>query len=384
MRAITYPDFSFDSDLSRAVIELERARANLGNGSTPPIVFFQLKELFQLLTSIMSARIEGNRTSLLDAVTGAIRERASSPGEHPNDGVAEILNIQKGINFIDAHVQSSPLNHLFVRELHRIVVSDLVREGDRTPGAYRIGVVTIGQSRHQPPFPSDVLAHMSTLLDFANEDVEPHKQLLQTAIVHHRFLWIHPFGNGNGRVARLLTYAMLVKQGFTTTTGYRALNPTAVFGADRHSYYDNLERADALTNDGIIAWCTYVLQGLNTDLGRLARLADGRFVLTELLLPAIGRLQDSGRLTSGEAAALRIVAEKTTVKAVDLEPAIPGSASTRSQAIRKLVERGLLTPTEEGRRTYRLVFAPSDLTVHIVRQLDHAGFLPTILRDDPI
>ena len=38
--------------------------------------------------------------------------------------------------------------------------------------------------------------------------------LIKVAIAHHRFVWIHPFGNGNGRVVRLLTYALLIKYGF--------------------------------------------------------------------------------------------------------------------------------------------------------------------------
>jgi Fic family protein len=379
MEEINYPRFDFDSELSRAVISLERARAELDYGSTPPVVFFQLKELFELLTSIMSARIEGNRTSLLDAVAGAMEGR--NPQSTPSEGVEEILKIQKAMAFVEEHASDGPLTHLFIRELHRMVVDGLRREGDRTPGAYRLGEVAIGQAEHRPPFPSDVLSDMTKLLDFANEEVEPHKQLLQSAIVHHRFLWIHPFGNGNGRVARLLTYAMLVRQGFISTTSYRAVNPTAVFGADRTGYYDNLARADRLDNDGIIAWCTYVLNGLNTDLERLRSLRDNAFVTDELLRPAINRLHDAGRITKRERNALRIVAGKSTVRAGDLEPAFPGAPASRSHAIRRLLDHGLLTYAD-GPRSYRLVFAPSDLTVHLIYQLDRVGFLPTILRDN--
>ena len=378
MKAINYPRFDFDSELSGAVITLERARAAVDQGSTPAVVFFQLKELSELLTSIMSARIEGNRTSLLDAVTGAIEGR--DPGSVPSDGVEEILNVQRGMIFVELHATDGPLTHHFVRELHRIVVNGLRREGDLTPGAYRLGEVSIGRSEHRPPFPTDVLSDMSQLLDFANEDVEPHKQLLQSAIAHHRFLWIHPFGNGNGRVARLLTYAMLVRQGFVSTTSYRAINPTAVFGADRNGYYDNLARADRLDDEGLIAWCTYVLQGLNSDIERLRSLRDGAFVTNRLIRPAIERLHDSGRLSSRERDALRIVADRSIVRAGDLEAAFPGSAATRSHAIRRLHDRGLLAHAD-GPRSYRLVFSPSDLTIHLIHQLDEAGLLPAILKD---
>lgn len=330
----------------------------------------------------MSARIEGNRTSILDAVTGAATSRQGDSPRPQNEGVREILNIQRAIAFIDANVGSSPVDHLFIRELHRIVVDGLSREGDRTPGAYRLGEVSIGQSAHHPPWPSDVPDYMAVLVAFIAQQQAPQNQLLQTAIVHHRFLWIHPFGNGNGRVARLLTYAMLVQQGISSSADYRAVNPTAVFGADRQAYYDNLQLADTLEDDGIVAWCTYVLRGLNSDLANLARLSDVEFVIHEILVPAVERLLAAGGLTLRESEALSIAAAQTTVKAADLEPAFPGSASSRSHSIRRLIERGLLVPVAVGGRSYRLAFAPNDLTVHLVRRLDLAGLLPTILKDD--
>jgi Fic family protein len=384
MQEIKYPEFAFDSDLTRAVIELERARADVNRGTTPPGFYFQLKDLFQLLTSIISARIEGNRTSILDAVVGDSNRRTSPDAGPFDEGVQEILNIQEAIDFIEEHVRTSPINHVFIRELHQLVVQGLSREGDRTPGAYRLGEVRIGQSAHQPPWPADVFDDMTELIEFIGQDVEPQMQLLQTAIVHHRFLWIHPFGNGNGRVSRLVTYAILVKQGFTSASDYRAVNPTAVFGSDRQGYYDNLRAADSLTNDGIVAWCTYVLAGLNADLKKLSRLRDADFVTKQILVPAIERLRVVGGLTAGEARALIIAANKTVIKAGDLSEALPGSPSTRSQAVRRILDRQLLTPLTESGRSYQLVFAPNDLTVHIVNRLDALGLLPRILHEDSI
>jgi len=384
MQEIKYPEFAFDSDLTRAVIELERARADLNRGSTPPEFYFQLKNLFQLLNSIMSARIEGNRTSILDAVVGDSSRRTSSSLRPLDEGLQEILNIQEAIDFIEEHIRTSPINHVFIRELHQLVVQGLSREGDRTPGAYRLGEVRIGQSVHQPPWPADVFDDMTELIEFIGRDVDPQMQLLQIAIAHHRFLWIHPFGNGNGRISRLVTYAMLVKQGFTSASDYRALNPTAVFGSDRQGYYDNLAAADSLTNDGTVAWCTYVLAGLNTDLKKLSRLSDGDFVTRQILVPAIERMRSAGGLTAGEARALAIAASKTVIKAGDLSEALPGSPATRSQAVRRILDRQLLKPLTEGGRTYQLVFAPNDLTVYIVNRLGALGLLPRILHEDPI
>ena len=52
---------------------------------------------------------------------------------------------------------------------------------------------------------------MQELIDFVNKEDTPKYDLLKIAIAHHRFVWIHPFENGNGRVVRLFTYALLLK-----------------------------------------------------------------------------------------------------------------------------------------------------------------------------
>lgn len=382
MQKLEFPEFSFSSPLAGTIVDLERLRGDLGSGTTHPTVFLQLKSLFQLMASIMSARIEGNRTSIVDAVEGA----AASPSDGQStaaEGVKEIIKLQDAAAFIDRVVeQGTPITHSLVRELHKIAVQGLEREGDRTPGAYRTTEVTISGSTHAPPSPIAVQGDMSELLDFVNRPVEKRLDLLKVAIAHHRFVWIHPFGNGNGRVCRLFTYAIMVSQGFTNNTEYRALNPTSVFGSDRSLYYRMLEDADSLEPEAVIRWCSYLLDGMLNDLKKLNQLSDREFVLERLLRPAIKRGVDSGAFSTHEAAALEIVASLTEVKASDLETAFPGSAQVRSQQIRKLVDRKLLQPVAEGKRTYRLVMAPGPLTTFIIRQLDELGFLPSILKDD--
>jgi hypothetical protein len=123
---------------------------------------------------------------------------------------------------------------------------------------------------------------------------------------------------------------------------------------------------------------------LNTDLKKLSRLSDGDFVTRQILVPAIERMRSAGGLTAGEARALAIAASKTVIKAGDLSEALPGSPATRSQAVRRILDRQLLKPLTEGGRTYQLVFAPNDLTVYIVNRLGALGLLPRILHEDPI
>jgi len=111
-----------------------------------------------------------------------------------------------------------------------------------------------------------VPGYMEELMGFINRDDAPKYALIKVALAHHRFGWIHPFSNGNGRVVRLMTYALLIKYGFNVKTGGRVLNPTAVFCNDRERYYAMLSCADKGMDESLDRWCTYVLQGILDEL----------------------------------------------------------------------------------------------------------------------
>jgi len=123
---------------------------------------------------------------------------------------------------------------------------------------------------------------------------------LKRAIAHHRFVWIHPCGNGNGRVVRLLTYAMLVKTGFNFNVG-RIINPTAVFCSNRNDYYNHLSEADTGTDAGILSWSEYVLKGLIEEIEKIDKLTDYDFLKKEILLPTISYSLDKKYITDIEA-----------------------------------------------------------------------------------
>lgn len=368
----TIPRLDFGSDLVATLFEIERLRADIGTGDTPYDTYVELHRLFDFVMSVVSARIEGNHTTVYEAI-----ERTDSQ----SDPQREITNIAAAVRFIDELDAHTPLTHALVRELHQRVVADLVREGDPTPGAYRDVEVGIVESDHRPPSWVTVHAEMSALLDFANEDRPLHEQMLQIAIAHHRFVWIHPFRNGNGRVSRLFTYAMLRKTVFATR-GYSALNPTAVFGNDRDSYISALEAADDLSDVGTIAWAEYFVTGIRDDIARLVDLQQHAFVIDQVVAPALDGLRRDGLVSSQEHDALRIALERGVIKSGDLEDVVPGSPSYRSRFIRGLREQHFLQQAEEGPRFYRLSLARGPIALRLIRRLDVLGYLPRMLADD--
>lgn len=378
MKKIDFPAVGVDSALMTSAFKLERLRGELAVGTTPPGVFFELHALFQFLSSVISARIEGNHTTLIDALAGA-----EAAHEHAaDDRMREILNVTRAMDWIDEVIDDQPLTHTFLRQLHEMTVADLTREGDRTPGQYRSVDVGIAGASHVPPAGYSVQADMNQLVEFINREVPPQFQLIHVALAHHRFVWIHPFTNGNGRVSRLLSYAMLAKHGFVSPVGMRAVNPTAVFGVAREQYYEKLAGADDLSDAGSIAWSEFFLDGLLRDLERAHKLQDFAFVRDRLITPALERFVASGRVTTRECQVLAAVFQRVEARAGDLAELLPGSASVRSQALRPLIERGLLVPQAPGGRIYHLAFTRNEFTPFVVNQLDSLGFLPPLLKDE--
>lgn len=376
---LALPNPSFDSPLVDVLTELEHLRRLELGGTTPAPIFFQLKSIFHMLESLGSARIEGNHTTLADYVESKLDDKPQAP----TDQLREMKNIEDAMEYIEAYFKTGDdINDLFIRQLHAIAVGDLEREGDETPGAYRKKNVQIAQSEHLPPESLLVQDYMNELIAFVNEKHAPKYDLIKVALAHHRFGWIHPFGNGNGRVVRLLTYTLLIKFGFNVKTGGRVLNPTAVFCNDRDQYYAMLSKADQGTAQGIEAWCVYVLQGILDELRKVDRLSDFNFLAKNIILPALKLAKERQWITTTEALILQIALVNGVAKAADFKEATKAlSDAQRTYQIKKMVERKLLIPIEEGARQYTIGFRNNYLMRGVVQALIEQGFVPASLNN---
>ncbi|HHL9083705.1 Fic family protein [Escherichia coli] len=366
---------SFDSPLVDALTELELLRHLRLETDVHPILFAQLKAVFHMLESLGSARIEGNHTTLADYVESKVDGTQSS-----TDQLKEINNIEAAMEYIDEFLSNGDeITEYFIRELHSLAVVGLQQEGDRTPGAYRQHNVSIAQSDHLPPDHIRVPDYMAELTAFINRADKPKYDLMKIALVHHRFGWIHPFGNGNGRTVRLLTYALLIKYGFNVQAGGRVLNPTAVFCNDRERYYAMLSLADKGTEQGLEEWCLYVLSGISSELKKVDQLTSHAFLSEKILYPAIDFSSERGLINPLELKVLKRSVELGTIKAGDLRAVLPDLKPTQvTYQLGKLIERGLLQPVKEGARTYTAKFSNSYLIRGVIKVLREEGFIPDL------
>ncbi|NLG06653.1 MAG: Fic family protein [Candidatus Pacebacteria bacterium] len=371
------PDF--DSKLTSLIIDLDYLRKREMQGTTPAPIFFQLKSLFHTLESIGSARIEGNHTTIAEFIENKIQKNKKLSDEK----IKEIENVEKALNFIDKTVRKNfRIDGEVIRHLHSIVVDGLssTGEGDKNAGEYRENDVRIAGSLHIPPPKSEVRYYMKELTAFINKEDEARYDLLKIALTHHRFVWIHPFGNGNGRTVRLLTYAQLVKAGFNVERAGRIINPTAIFCGDRNKYYDYLAAADFGTREGLLQWCEYVLTGLKEEIEKVDKLTNYSYLSENILLPAINFSLDRKVLNETEASILRIALKVNGgrgFQAKDVGGVFRGKHMSHvSRYIGRMKNSHLISPTTKNARKYLIDFQNNYLIRGVIKMLDNNNFLP--------
>lgn len=366
----------FDSELTSVLFDLERLRYQELQGTTPPWLFFDLKEIMHLLESIASARIEGNRTTLVGAANDVIENNQ----ETKDESIKELRNIRGGIEFIEKSLKNSvPISEGFIRELHKITVKDLKEDGSKTPGKYRTENVEISKSKHTPPDHSAIAGLMQELVDYINNPLDGKFDILKTAIAHHRFTAIHPFDNGNGRTARLLTYAMLASQHFIDDQGFRLLNPASIFCIDREEYFRQLGNADKATAAGVEKWSLYVAKGIQQEVERVSRLLDKDFAVAKLITPALKNARANKYISNDEYEILQIAMEKDIFQAQDIKHLFGTSASASVQASRVLAtmkKKKLIMNLPGYQKKYVMRFANNYLLRDVLDQMNENGLLP--------
>ena len=150
----------------------------------------------------------------------------------------------------DAVRRDEAITEVFIRNLHKILLKEPYLAEAKTPDGRRVKRwIIVGQYKTTPnnvetrtgetyyfTEPYLVKPEMSDLIDWYRlQEQNGEHPIVTAATFHYRFVRIHPFDYGNGRMARLLMNMILIKHGYTV-----ALIPLE----ERGQYLDHLERAD--------------------------------------------------------------------------------------------------------------------------------------------
>ncbi len=214
-----------------------RVQTMRAGGPLTPEVMRRVTKFFRIKNIYHSNAIEGNQLDLGE--TRQVVEQGLTLTGKPLKDQAEARNLSSAIDFLEELVEDTtiPISGRDLRQIHELVLRGIADHA----GAYRTIEVAIAGSQHDPPGPEKVQPEMDHFCDWlkgvsvpAEEELASARGLLVAAAAHTWLVTVHPFVDGNGRVARLLANLLLMR--------YRY--PIAIVSReDRYRYYDALEES---------------------------------------------------------------------------------------------------------------------------------------------
>ncbi|UCE66350.1 MAG: Fic family protein [Candidatus Zixiibacteriota bacterium] len=279
----THPWLLFQADLSnlapRTWIQLGECAAKCDQISSVPLrpaVKDELQLVYLAKGIQATTAIEGN--TLTEEEVRKIIEKKSQTPPSREYLEQEIENILKACNLIAQHIRDDlqvSISPQKIREYNLIVLENLSTPENVRPGEFRQHNVSVG--RYLAPNPGEVHLLVEKLCNWLNGDefkaVKGHHPIslaIIKAIIAHLYIsWIHPFGDGNGRTARLIEFKILAQSGVPLPAAHLLSNH---YNSTRTEYYNQLERtskAGGRVTDFVAYAVQGFLDGLNEQLGRI-------------------------------------------------------------------------------------------------------------------
>lgn len=215
---------------------------------------------------IESSKIEGTQATLSEVL---LYEASSSDGQTklspagPNR-IREVMNGLKATEYCIRQIESGRNVSLgLIKEANKLLLSG-VYDYRRPAWAFRdfqvfIGkTASIGEATFIPPAPREVPRLLSNLDDFVQNPPKRMSPLIHAAAVHYQFEAIHPFGDGNGRMGRLLTTLLLYEKKLLAKP---ILFLSEFFEKNREEYYRLL--LGVSRNSDWKAWLAFFLRAVS-------------------------------------------------------------------------------------------------------------------------
>jgi Fic family protein len=267
----THPWLTFRLDLKHAPIDLwmllGEARSkieHIADSPLKPSVANELYEVFLAKGILATTAIEGNTLSEEDArrlVAGTLRLPPSQ--QYLAD---ELKNILDAFNKIRAEILAGDdlrLDRETIKEYNALVLRDLELEEGVVAGEIRTASAVVGPYKAVPAQDCDyLLDRFSEWLETGFEPPTPAERLpwaiLKAIIAHLYLVWIHPFGDGNGRTARLIELQILLAAGAPVPATHLLSNH---YNLTRADYYRHLHMTSRVPGGDPVPFITYAVRG---------------------------------------------------------------------------------------------------------------------------
>lgn len=195
-----------------------------------------LKKYFDVELTYNSNAIEGNTLTITETKViledGITIGKGKSLREH-----LEVINHKEAIDYVEDIVRKNiDISERVIKDIHYIILKSINNEN---AGKYRSINVLISGSSHRPIEHLLVNEKMKELVNWYDENKDKLHPIELAAEFHFRFVYIHPFIDGNGRTARLLMNLILMRNGY----------PIAVIKNENRSEYMNALEKESSTGD---------------------------------------------------------------------------------------------------------------------------------------
>jgi len=248
--------------------------------------------------------IEGNELNFTQAEKVMMGQDVVA---RPRD-IQEVINYRRVMEFVEQ--SEKVVTEAFVKKMHAMTVDRILP--DERCGVYRTTQVVVknsltGDVSFRPPAAVAVPFQVQQLITFlVKTSPEVMHPVLKSAVVHYELVRIHPFIDGNGRVARALSTYILFQEGYDIR---KFFSLEEYFDRDASRYYQALQSVEK--HDGnVTEWLEYFTQGLAVELTKIkdkiekisvdgklkARLGGAPLLLSDRQIQIVEYIQQTGHL----------------------------------------------------------------------------------------
>lgn len=365
-----FPNYDITPKVAACLMRIEAVKERTMHIPLAPKVIASLRETARLYTTHYSTMIEGNQLdpSQIESVLLDLNQKKADqgfvnshkghfPGRERDE--REVLGYYVALMQVEEWVaQEAVISEKMIQRLHALVMSDGRKNSKFS--TYRDGQNVIKDSRtgaivYMPPEAKDVSDLMGALIDWVKLSQKQEIPCpIIAGIVHYQFATIHPYYDGNGRCARLITTLILYMGGYDlkglySLEEYYARNLTAYYDAisvgDSHNYYMGRAQAD------ITKWVEYFVEGMaiacENVLSRMAQAIQPGMIDRSQMLKSIDPRQRK---------ALSLFDEFEVVTAKQIGSVFGFAPRTMSQMCKQWVQEGFLEVVDASNkaRSYKL------------------------------
>lgn len=345
------PNFTITTQMAKALMSIEADRQALGSLPVDVEMLKGLRESARLAATHFSTQIEGNR--LTQAQVAEVVRGAQFPGRERD--AKEVKDYYQALEWVEKRAELPP--PITIADIQRIHALVLGSGQKATPFRGEQNVIRnslTGGIVYLPPVAADVPALMEDLVSWIDAELHELPIPLVAAVAHYQFATIHPYYDGNGRTARLLTTLILHTAGYGmkglySLEEYYATNLGRYYEAltvgPSHNYY--LGRAES----EITGFVQFFVEGMADAFGKVrthAAKAARRGATDES--PSLARLDRRQRLL------LELFHTQGTATAAEMAAHIGMRHGSILPLCRKWLQSGFLEIADHSRknRCYRL------------------------------